>query len=84
MGSLPRLTPKAAQDLSAFLTELQQQAAEVTTAAVEPSRSVSAASAADMDRVGSQEEEKWWEQVTEAYQQLWQQARLQQAKQAAT
>jgi hypothetical protein len=85
LRSLPRLDAETSAALAAFLAEQQQR-----DAANRSDRS--AGGSASQQQQGQQQggavavvddeqEELWWDEVTQAYQQLWQQARLQQAKQ---
>lgn len=83
LKSLPRLTADTAQQLAAFLASLQQDNAAAI--AVSNSHDSSAEdehgpTAAAADERWSEEDAKWWEEVTEAYHLLWQQAKVQQAK----
>ncbi|KAF6253191.1 hypothetical protein COO60DRAFT_1669411 [Scenedesmus sp. NREL 46B-D3] len=91
LRSLPRLDAQTSAALAAFLAEQQQRdaasskdrSAGVTdskpAASQQQGQQHSDCAVADAD---AEQEERWWEEVTQAYQQLWQQARLQQAKQA--
>lgn len=87
LKSLPRLDAETSAELAAFLSGVQQR-----TGGVAPASSGAAApssgsgngktAAADLQQYGVEDsqDERWWDEVTQAYQKLWQQARLQQAK----
>lgn len=78
LKSLPRLTPDTAQQLADLLAALQQQ--RTNAGSVAQANTGNGRAAAAEHQEFSEEDERWWEQVTEAYELLWKQARLQQAK----
>jgi hypothetical protein len=86
LRSLPRLDAETSAALAAFLAEQQQQRGAASSGsdrsvgkqAASQQRSATSGAVTVID---DEQEERWWEEVTQAYQQLWQQARLQQAKQ---
>jgi hypothetical protein len=90
LRSLPRLDADTSAALAAFLAEQQQQRGAAIsgsgrsaggTAGNQPGSKQGSANNGAVSLVDDEQEERWWEEVTQAYQQLWQQARLQQAQQ---
>jgi hypothetical protein len=89
LRSLPRLDADTSAALAAFLAEQQQRDAATSgsdrsaggTAGKQAGSKQGSANNGAVSLVDDEQEERWWEEVTQAYQQLWQQARLQQAQQ---
>jgi hypothetical protein len=82
LRSLPRLDAETSAALAAFLAEQQQRdAANKSAGAAAGSQQQGQQRSGAVTVVDDEQEERWWEEVTQAYQQLWQQARLQQAQQ---
>ncbi|WIA32777.1 hypothetical protein OEZ86_005961 [Tetradesmus obliquus] len=85
LRSLPRLDADTSAALAAFLAEQQQRDAanRADRSASRPAASQQQSQQKDgaVTVIDDEQEERWWDEVTQAYQQLWQQARLQQAKQ---